>query len=179
MSSNSWNQTLITAQGDGSALSNTTTPTSILPAAAKLLVPGNLLKIGDIIRIRALMRISTAASTPGTITFDVRAGTSTVIFNGGASGTVATSASNLTADLEAYLTVRSIGTSGTVLGAGRLLSAALSATTPIMLLPTSAPAVGSSFDTTNSFVLDLYATWSVASASNSLTLHQYEAALLT
>ena len=179
MSSNSWNQTLITAQGDGSALSNTTTPTSILPAAAKLLVPGNLLKIGDIIRIRALMRISTAASTPGTLTFDVRAGTSTVIFNGGASPTVATSASNLTADLEAYLTVRSIGTSGTVLGAGRLLSAALSATTPIMLLPTSAPAVGSSFDTTNSFVLDLYATWSVASASNSLTLHQYEAALLT
>ena len=123
MSSNSWNQTLITAQGDGSALSNTTTPTSILPAAAKLLVPGNLLKIGDIIRIRALMRISTAASTPGTLTFDVRAGTSTVIFNGGASPTVATSASNLTADLEAYLTVRSIGTSGTVLGAGRLLSA--------------------------------------------------------
>lgn len=179
MSSNSWNQTLITAQGDGSALSNTTTATSILPAAAKLLVPGNLLKIGDIIRIRALMRISTAAATPGTLTFDVRAGTSTVIFNGGASGTVATSASNLTADLEAYLTVRSIGTSGTVLGAGRLLSAALSATTPIMLLPTSAPAVGSSFDTTNSFVLDLYATWSVASASNSLTLHQYEAALLT
>lgn len=179
MSSNTWNQTLITAQGDGSALSNTTTPTSLLPAAAKYTVSSNLLKIGDILRVKAFLRMSTAAATPGTFTFDFRAGASTVIFNGGASGTVATSATNLTVDLEAYMTVRSIGTSGTVLGSGRVLSAALSATTPIMLLPTSAPAVGSSFDTTTSFVFDLFGTWSVANASNSITLHQFELALLT
>lgn len=178
MSSNSWNQTLITAQVDGSALSNTVTATSILPAAAKFVMPATLLKIGDVLRIKAAGRMSTAASTPGTITFDVRFG-STKVFDGGASGTVATSASNLTWDLEAYLTVRSIGTSATVLGTGRLISAALSATTPIMLLPASAPAAGTAFDSTTSFAVDLFATWSVANASNSLTLHSYELALLT
>lgn len=179
MSSNSWNQTLITAQGDGTALASSTTATSILPAAAKFSLWANALKIGDVLRIKASGRMSTAAATPGTITFDVRAGASTVIFNGGASGTLATSASNLTWDLEAYLTVRAIGTSSTVLGTGRLLSAALSATTPIQLLPASAPAVGTAFDSTTSQVIDLFATWSFNSASNTITLHQYELALLT
>ncbi len=179
MSSNSWNQTLITAQGDGTALTNTTTATSILPAAAKFTMPANYLKIGDVFRVKASGRMSTAAATPGTLTLDVRSGSSTVIFNGGASGTLATSASNLTWEMEAYLTVRAVGTSATVIGTGKLISAGLSATTPIMLMPTSAPAVGSSFDSTTSFVIDLFATWSVASASNTITLHQFELALLT
>lgn len=179
MSSNSWNQTLITAQGDGSALTNSTTATSLLPAQAKFTMPANLLKIGDILRVKAFGRMSTAASTPGTFTFDVRAGSSTVIFNGGASGTLATSASNVTWDLEAYLTVRAVGTSANTLGTGRLITAALSTTTPILLLPASSPVVGSNFDSTASFVVDLFGTWSVASASNTITLHQYELALLT
>lgn len=179
MSSNSWNQTLITAQSDGSALSNTTTPTSILPAAAKFTFPANLLQIGTAFRVRAAGRISTAASTPGTLTMDVRFG-SVVVFNGGASGTLATSATNLTWDLEMILTCRSIGasTSATMLGTGRLITAALSASTPTMLLPTSAPAAGTGFDSTSSFVVDLFATWSASSASNSITLHNYELALL-
>jgi hypothetical protein len=179
MSSNSWNQTLITAQGDGSALTSSTSATSILPAAAKFTFPANLLQIGTALRLKASGRISTAASTPGTITFDARFG-SVVVFNGGASGTVATSATNLTWDLEMLLTCRSIGasTSATMLGTGRLLTAALSATTPIMLLPASAPAAGTGFDSTSSFVVDLFATWSVSSASNTITLHSYELALL-
>lgn len=179
MSSNSWNQTLITAQTDGTALTNSTSATSILPAAAKFTLPANILQIGTALRIRASGRMSTAAATPGTITFDVRFG-STVVFNGGASGTLATSATNLTWDLEAYLTCRSIGasTSATVLGTGRLISAALSASTPTLLLPSSAPAVGTGFDSTTSQVVDLFATWSVASASNTITLHNFELALL-
>lgn len=179
MSQNSWNQTLITAQGDGTALASSSSATSILPAAAKYVLPANLFQVGTKLRVKASGRISTAASTPGTLTFDVRMG-STVAFNGGASGTVATSATNLTWDLEIDLTCRAIGsgTSTTLLGTGRLITAALSATTPIMLLPTSAPAVGTGFDCTASQTVDLYATWSVASASNSITLHQYELILL-
>lgn len=176
MSSNSWNQTLITAQVAGTALTNSTTATSILPAAARLNFPSNLWAIGSKFRINASGKISTAAATPGTLTLDVRLGASTVIFNGGASGTVATSASNLTWDLKIDLTCLSIGggTSATVLGTGVLTSAALSATVPIMLLPTSAPAVGTGFDSTASNFIDLFATWSVASASNTITLQQYE-----
>lgn len=179
MSSNSWNQTLITAQSDGTALTNSTTATSLLPAHAKFTMPANLLKIGDTLRVKAGGRISTAAATPGTFTFDLRAGATTVIFNGGASGTVATSATNLSWFLEMYFTVRAIGATANGLGQGLLTSAALSASTPVMLLPTSAPAVGSNFDATTSFVVDLFGTWSVASASNTITLHTYELALLT
>lgn len=179
MSSNSWNQTLITAQSNGTALTSSTAATSILPASAKFTFPANLLQIGTALRVKASGRVSTAASTPGTLTFDVRFG-SVVAFNGGASGTLATSASNVTWDLEALLTCRSIGdsTSATVLGTGRLITAALSTTTPIMLLPTSSPAAGTGFDSTSSFVIDLFATWSVSSASNTITLHSYELALL-
>jgi hypothetical protein len=179
MSSNSWNQTLTTAQVDGTALTNTVTATSILPAAAKFVLPANLFQIGTKLRVKAGGRISTAASTPGTITFDVRMG-STVVFNGGASGTVATSASNLTWDLEVDLTCRAIGsgTSTTFIGTGKLLTAALSATTPIMLLPASAPAVGTGVDATASQQVDLFATWSVANASNTITTHSYELILL-
>lgn len=179
MSSNSWNQTLITAQVAGTALTNTVTATSILPPQAKFTMPANILKIGDILRYKAYGQISTAASAPGTLTFDVRAGASTVLFSGGASPTVAVSATNLTFDLEIYLLWRAIGNTGNAIGHGRLLTAALSATTPVQLLPASAPAVGSNQDTTTSFTCDLFATWSVASASNSIQLLAYELALLT
>lgn len=175
MSFNSWQQTLITSQVDGTALVSSTAATSILPAAAKFTLPANVLQIGSKLRIKASGRISTAASTPGTITFDFRLG-SVVAFNGGASGTVATSATNLTWDLEIDLICRSIGasTTATLIGTGKLTTAALSATVPIMLLPVSAPAAGTGFDSTAAQVCDLFATWSVSSASNSITCHEFE-----
>jgi hypothetical protein len=175
MSYNSWNQTLITSHGDGTALTNSTSATSILPGAAKFTLPANLFAEGMKLRLLASGRISTAAATPGTITFDMRFG-SVVVFNGGASGTVATSATNLTWDLKIDFIIRAIGasTSANGLGTGVLTTAALSATTPIMLLPVSAPAAGTGFDSTVSNVVDLFATWSAASASNTITLHNYE-----
>lgn len=168
-------ETYVSASGDGSALTNSTTATSIIPAANKITLPAQYFdRIGKRLRIRAAGRISTAASTPGTLTLDVRFG-STIVFNGGASGTLATSASNLTWEAEMELVCRALGsgTSATVLGVGKLISAALSATTPILLLPTSAPAAGTGFDSTASQTVDLFATWSVASASNSITLHHF------
>jgi len=166
---------LINAQVDGSALSNTTTATSILPGAAKWTYPAGFFAApGYHLKVYAAGKISTAASSPGTLTLDFRIG-SVVVFNGGASGTLATSASNVTWELDMDMTVRSIGngTSATILGTGKLISAALSATTPIQLLPTSSPAAGTGFDSTTAAVCDLFGTWSVASASNTITLNQF------
>lgn len=179
MSSNSWNQTLITSQVDGTALTNTTTATSLLPGAAKFVLPANLFQIGTKLRVKAAGKISTAAAGPGTFTLDLRFG-SVVVFNGGASGTLATSASNVTWDLEMDLICRSIGasTSATMLGNGRLITAALSTSTPIQLLPATSPAAGTGFDSTASQTVDLFGTWSVASASNTITLNNYELILL-
>jgi len=175
MSSNSWLQNVTRVQGDGTALSNTTTPTSLLPAAEKFVMPANFFNPGTRFKFRALGRMSTAAATPGTFTFDIRFG-STVVFNGGASGTLATSATNLTWVLDLTLQCRAYGsgTSTTLIGGGTLLSAALSATTPLMLLPVSAPAVGTGFDCTASQSVDFFGTWSSANASNSITLHDAE-----
>jgi hypothetical protein len=165
---------LIEQQIDGTALTNTTTATSLLAAAAKFTIPANFLQVGRELVVRAAGRISTAGSSPGTFTFDVRFG-SVIVFNGGASGTLAVSASNLTWIFESVLTCRSIGasTSATMLGSGILTTAALSATTPIQLLPASSPAAGTGFDSTAAFVVDVFGTWSVANASNSIRLDQF------
>ena len=179
MSSNSWNQTLVTAQVDGTALVNTTTATSLLPTAAKFVLPSNLFQIGTKLALRASGRISSAGSSPGTFTWDVRFG-STVVFNGGASGILAVSGSNLTWDLDVTLTCRSIGstTTATVIGTGKVLSAIFAAATPVLLLPASSPAIGTGFDSTASQTVDLFGTWSVANASNTIAVHQYELTLL-
>lgn len=172
-----FHETLTSAGEDGAALSNTTAPTSIIPASRKIVLPAGWFNaLGRSLRIRAGGRISTAGASPGTLTFDVRFG-STVVFNGGASGTLATSAANLTWWLEIILALRSIsgGASPTaaLLGIGRLYSAALSAATPLMLLPASAPAAGNTFDPSAAQAVDLFAAWSVANASNSLTCHLF------
>lgn len=168
-------ESFTSAGEDGTALTNTTTPTSIIPASRKITLPAATYwdRVGQSLRLRAAGRISTAGASPGTLQFVVKFG-STTVFDGGASATLATSASNLTWVLDIVLTCRVIGSSATVLGTGTLHTAALSATTPIMLLPVSAPAAGTAFDGTVSQTVDLYATWSVASASNTITCHQFQ-----
>jgi hypothetical protein len=179
MSSNSWVQLLSRQYTDGTALTNTTTPTSIIPVAERFVLPAGLLFPGARLKVRAGGRMSTAGATPGTLTLDIRFG-SVVVFNGGASPTLATSASNLSwlAEIELQCRAYGAGTSANMLGMGTLLSAALSASTPVMLLPASAPAVGTGFDSTASQAVDLYATWSFASASNTITLHDFALQLL-
>ena len=87
MSSNSWVQALISAQVDGTALANSTTPTSILPPAARFTLPSNFFAyVGQAIWMRAIGRVSTVTAAPGTLTIDVRLGTVAtpiVVFNGG------------------------------------------------------------------------------------------------
>lgn len=180
MASNSWWATFASAKSAGTALTGSSTPTSLLVGTdCAIPFPAGILKVGDQISIKASGQISTAAATPGTLTLDVRAGASTVLFNGGASGTLATSATNLTWWADILLTCRAVGVNGNFIGSGVLTTAALSAATPILLLPTSAPAVGSNQDTRSAFVLDFFGTFSSASGSNSIQVLQYEAAYHT
>ena len=171
---NAWNSSLITLQAAGTALTNTTTQTSVLNGQAKFTLPAQWLEfVGQKLRILAGGVISTAASTPGTFTWTVMFG-SIAVYGGGASGTLATSASSAPWKLWIDLTVRSVGsgTAATVEGSGTFQSAGLSATTPIQLL--SCPGALTGFDSTVASVVDLQGTWSVASASNTITCHDYE-----
>ena len=168
-------ESFVSAGEDGSTLANSTSATSIIPASRKIYLPAGFFdRVGKQLRVRAAGRIGTVITTPGTLALDIRF-TSDVVFLGGASPTLNTAGTtNLTWEMEVVLTCRAIGAAASVLGIGRLCTAALSATTPIMMLPASAPVPSvDTFDSTLSHSVDLFATWSIADAANTLTLHQF------
>ncbi len=180
--SQGWTQTLITSQGDGSALTASTTPTSILPGQAKVtLPPGYFTAAGQKIRIRASGRASTV-TTPGTLTLDVRFG-AVIVATSQAFAIQTGPTTNQTWDLEWDLICRAVGnsTTATMMHVGKFLSRitlnapAVGTTTGIgtVLIPETAPAVGTGFDSTASQVVDLFATWGTNNA-NTITCHMFE-----
>jgi len=184
MSTLGYAQCLIASQVDSTALTNTTTATSILPAAARFSLPANFFYIGKQLLMKASGRISTVVTTPGNITFDLRLGPTSNIaaFTSGTSALNVTAQTNTTWDLEILYTCRAIGasTSANGLGVAKWISRAslnAPATTTLgvgtVLMPDTAPAVGTGFDSTVVNIADLFATFSVANASNSILTHQY------
>jgi hypothetical protein len=179
--SQGYQETLIAMQGDGPALSASTTPTSLLLGAAKkVLDPGFFEFIGQKIELIAQGRISTV-TTPGTLTLDFRLG-AVIVANGGAMTLNATAKTNVAWWLHWILTCRAIGnstianlmhqawfTSEAVVGSP-VPSAGGSGT---LLLPASAPAVGTGFDSSAAQTADLFGTWSINNA-NSIQVHQYD-----
>lgn len=170
MSNQAWVEPFAASGEDGTAYASSTTATSVIPASRKFTLPSNFFDtVGKTLRIRAAGRISTTA-TP-TITFTVQFG-STVVF-AGAAVTTASGITNLTWILEIDLVCRSLGsgTSATVIGIGELKG--VNTAIACSLLPASAPAVGTGFDSSAAQTVDLLGTWSASSASNTLTCHQF------
>jgi hypothetical protein len=181
MSLQSWQETLISALGDGAALGNTTTRTSILPTAARRTLEANFFSIGKVLRVTAKGRISNLVTTPGTLLLDIGLG-GVVAASGGAMALNIVAKTNVPFELEWLLTCRAIGggTSANLMHQGHFRSESVIAS-PLPsaggagthLLPNAAPAVGTGFDSTAPLILDLFATWSIANASNTITLHQF------
>lgn len=172
MGKQTWAETLITSEGDGTALTNSTTPTSILPTGAVFTLPANFFDIGKQIEVELWGRLSTVVTTPGNLTL--------ALYLAGASFCAsqamplnATAQTNDTFYAKILATCRAIGngTTANAMFTGEMVSAAL-ATSPT-LIPATAPAVSSGFNSATSNALDVFATFSIANASNSLTLHQY------
>lgn len=176
MSLQSWQETLISAQVDGTALTASTTATSIIPAAAKYTLPANYFSIGKVLRVSSRGRMSTV-TTPGTLTLDIRLG-AVIAFNGGAMTLNATAKTNVSWEFEAIVTCRAVGasTSANLMGIGSFMSegvvGAASGTALTTILPASAPAVGTGFDSTVSNQLDHFATWGTNNA-NSIQIHEF------
>lgn len=179
MASNTWNQTLISAQTDGGALASAAAA-SALPAQAVFTLPANTLKIGDKLCVRASGRISCAVTTPGTARYDLRIG-GNVIFDSQAMNLNIVAKTNVGWWLDVEYVVRAVGATANGLGQGIWLSEAAIATP----LPTvgpgpggftlpynTAPVVGANFNSTISNVVDLFFTQTVATGS--MTLHSYE-----
>lgn len=184
MSLQSYAQTLITSQVDGTALTNSTAATSILPLAAIYTLPNNDINApGKMYRVRAMGRISTVVTTPGTLTFSLRWGTGPVIVaTSDALALNVVAKTNAAWDLDWILTARAIGggTTANLMHNGQWRSeAVIGAPLPsvggigALSLVAAAPAVGTGFDSTAAQKVDLFATWSVANAANSILVHQY------
>lgn len=181
MAAQGWRQVLVAQNGDGTALTASTTPTSIIRPECRIPLPGGFFAGGGkTIGFRAAGRISTVVTTPGTLTLDIRLG-STVVFNMGAISLNIIAQTNDTWVCEGRLTCRAVGisTTATVLGIAEFKSQAIiaaaagAAGAPLVMLPATAPAVGTGFDSTAAQVVDLFATWSISNA-NSIQTHQYE-----
>lgn len=183
MASLGFRERILEIAEDGSALTNSTTATSILPSSRKVaaLPIGYFDRIGKPLLFEFSGRISTVVTTPGTLTLELRFG-STAVFSSGAMTLNTTAQSNTPWLLRGELVCRAFGgsTSTTLFPkACEFRSHAVIGSSAIgtggagtqMLPYNAAPAVGTGFDNGASQAIDLYATWSVANASNSITLH--------
>ena len=171
---------LATATADGAALANSIVATSILPASALAVIPGGALQVGSVLKLTLRGRISTVVTTPGALTFDLRLG-STIISAFGAIALNTVAQANAQFLLEFLAVVRSLGNGAlaTALCTGDFISRAVIASPAAgagsageVLLPETAPAVGAGFDSTAAQIVNVFATWSVANAANSLQVHQ-------
>jgi hypothetical protein len=182
MSLQTWMQTLVTAQVAGPTLSGFTTAATILPTQAIYTLPANFFNnAGQMLKMKAWGQIS--SFTSGTFTFNASMGTLAApisVWTPGAITTVA-SLTNQTWELEVDMVVRSVGsgTAATILGVGRMTSSILTGSTSAAqalswLLPSTAPVVGTGFDSTITNVVNLFCACSVSNASNAITLLSYK-----
>jgi hypothetical protein len=174
----SW--TPIAANAAGSALANSTTPTSLLGSQAKFTLPANFLSAtGQTLRFRAAGNIGTVVTTPGTLTLDIRFG-STIVATSPAFALNIVSQSSTIWILNWDLTLRGVGSAAQFMHLGMWTSsaavggvAASVGGAASLMIPATTPAVGTAFDSTAAQQIDFFATWSVASSSNTITLQQF------
>ncbi len=180
MSLQSWQETLVSAQGDGSALTAASSA-SCIPTAAKITLPNNYFSIGKVIKVYAAGRISSVITTPGTARFDIQFGGVKVFDSLAILLDTVAAHTNVAWELEVTLTCRAIGngTSCNFMGVGKWTCEdilGVPATAPKGVLAASlpwntAPAVGTGCDSTSALTVDMFFTQTVATGS--LTLHQY------
>ncbi|MDQ2999890.1 MAG: hypothetical protein M3Y08_01315 [Fibrobacterota bacterium] len=183
MSNQAWVEPFITAGEDGTALASSITATSILHASRKFTLPSYFFDAtGKTLRVRATGRISTVVTTPGTLTLEVRFG-SVAVFTSGAMTLNIVAQTNTHWMLDVDLVCRTMGasTSANLLSQGTWKShAVIGSPAPTaggagehMLPYNAAPAVGTGFDSTAAQTVDLFATWSVSNAANSIQCHSF------
>lgn len=178
MSRQFWSELIAWATADGTAVANTTTETIIFP---NVNIPANYLADGRVLKLTARGRLS--AVSAATMRFRLRWGGvgGTLIWDSGIMTSNSPTAALWTIP-SIDIIVRSNGATGTVFAMGEAMLGSAAAAT--VASATGAPAViigGSAGDDTPAAItvdltantdLALTATWSAASASNTLTGHQ-------
>lgn len=166
-------------QADGTQILNTTTETIMCP---DFTFAADYMEVGDLFKYTVMFDHSTVITTPGTHTFRIRWGGvgGTSLAASGAYAPDPTAASTTVSEmLEFVVVVRSIGTAGSMFSMGRFTpndfddasATTLQGNLNMMMIPTSAPAVTSSLDTTTAKSLSPTYTSSVNTATTQVTSH--------
>lgn len=155
---------------DGTALANSTTLTDISPTP-NLVLPANFLREVAHLRIWASGRVSTTATPALTLGVYYGAVAGTALATTGAI-TTTSGVTNVTWILEAMIDIRTDGASGTAFTTGKVNGISGTVGVSIVPMPASAPSAVT-IDTTAAKALTIGATWGAASASNTITCHQY------
>lgn len=177
-----FSQVLASQKAAGTLFSTFTTAKSVINPTELVPLPANYLTIGSKFRIRVMGGLSNIVTTPGTVVFQVMMG-SIVVWS---SGTLqmTTTANTLTPfDLEITLRLDSMG-SGTAAkflasGVFTALDATIgSGANPTVsdtsiVVPVSAPAVGTGFDSTIADTLDFWVGFSISNAGNGVQIYDY------
>lgn len=179
-------QSLYSMEVAGPTITGTAAATSMLaPASPIWTFPASFFQyIGQQIVLRGAGQLSNIVTTPGTLTIDVRLGGiapgGTVVWTSGAMNMGGTAHTNLPFFYEIFLTLRAIGKAANFMGQGKIAgqpfntvagAADPAGTVPGLMMPATAPAVGTSFDSTVSQLFDHAATFSLSNA-NAITLQQ-------
>jgi len=177
-----YQSTLVASQVDGTAVT-ATAEGSLLPGGAKILLPSNYINaIGKRFQIRASGRISNIVTTPGTLTLRFKLGPTATIAVAASQAIQlnAVAKTNVSWILEAFFTVRSVGsgTSATLFTNGTWTSESVvgspvpaSGGPGAAIWTASAPAVGTGFDSSVANQVDLTAQFSLT--GNSIQCHTF------
>lgn len=183
MSRNRWVEAAQAENQAQTAVANTTTESKL---ASSFPMSKWFLNLDRNLRVHAIGQFSTTG-TP-TLTFRFRVGSADANTDAAvcasAAITTATGASNLIWEVEADISVRSFtygATAANVMGIGKVTVTDAATNTKVpQYMPASAPAVSAGYNyESNPNFLGLYVTWSVASASNTITTHIYTVEVLT
>lgn len=182
-----WNQLLVTQRTAGTLFNTFTTAKTVINQQDLVPFIANHFQLGSKLRVRINGAISNIVTTPGTITFQVMLG-SVVVWSSGAVQLNATAHTTLPFQLEVDLTCQltNTGVGGAVakfMGLGRLTGVMFTKTAgqtdganseTVMMVPVTAPALGTAFDSTVAQTLDFWVGFSISNAGNGIRIDQYD-----
>ena len=183
MSMQTWQETIATLTSIGPVKNTFTTAATVLNPQALVSLPPNYLYPGKMLRITLAGALSNVITGQPTFSFQVMMG-AVIAWTSGAITTNAAAHTNLPFKLVVDLRCDTVGsgTSAKFLGIGVLtgrqflisgtgVDSVTSDTT--LMVPVTAPAVGTGFDASIANVLDFFVACGTSNAGNGITVHEY------
>jgi hypothetical protein len=175
-------QTLASQKANGTLFNTFTTAKSILNVTELLPIVGNFMQAGRRFHVHAYGGLSNIVTTPGTVTFQIMMG-SVAVFTTGAiqMTTTANTLSPFWLDVDMRLDIAGSGTTAKFMGGGFLAALNLTigsganptVTDTGIVVPVTAPADGTGFDSTVSEILDFWTGFSISNAGNGVQIYDY------